>query len=101
MSNRLYKRFELRANKAVDNSKKGVVGKIGKKIPKTPKVKLMTPNKISKYFIFIVVDIDMKIFAKVQFSINKNEISFVFVIQYKHKTSVFPYFIQRTAQRLN
>jgi hypothetical protein len=47
----LYSRCELRANKKADNSKNGVVGNKGKKIPKIPSANERKPKEINTYFI--------------------------------------------------
>ena len=44
--NHRYKRTELLKYNAAVNSKKGVVGNTGKKIPNTPNARLMLPRKI-------------------------------------------------------
>ena len=53
LSSQLYNRGELRKNRAADNNKKGVVGRMGRKIPIIPKTNDKLPNVISNAFIIV------------------------------------------------
>ncbi len=54
--NHWYNRSELRTYKAAVNNKKGVVGKPGITIPKTPNTKVIVPNMTNKTFILLDKD---------------------------------------------
>ena len=52
-----YKVFELLKKHAAANSKKGVVGNNGTKIPMTPNVNDNKPNIVNNIFIFLIVSV--------------------------------------------
>ena len=56
-----YKVFELLKKHAAANSKKGVVGNNGTKIPMTPNVNDNKPNIVNNIFIFFIQSSEFKV----------------------------------------
>ena len=94
-----YKVFELLKKHAAANSKKGVVGNNGTKIPMTPNVNDNKPNIVNNIFIFFIQSSKFRVQSS-EFRVQSSEFRVQSQILFSFHFANFIYIMQMNASML-